>query len=219
MHIFQSLPLFAVAILSFSPLTALAHETQHFSIGGKTYAFVVGSLNEPLIVDDKSGVDLTVSIPAANSASTPTPVTGLEQTLKVEIAAGGKKKIFDLTTQYGKPGSYKAMFFPTVQTTLTYRIFGTLEGNEINLSFSCNPAGHPATAEDTSAVDAGEGVTRVLKRGAFGCPTAKADLGFPEPAPTLMDLGKDGTDPLVIVAMTFGILGFVFGAQAIRRSR
>ena len=39
---------------------AYAHQRQLFTIGNDDYLFVVGSLNEPIFVDDKTGVDLAV---------------------------------------------------------------------------------------------------------------------------------------------------------------
>lgn len=218
-----------------APFSAFAHETQNFEIGSKTYSFVVGSLNEPMVVDDKSGVELMIQELGAHaedeahddgdSHPAGTPVTGLEKDLKVEIIAGDKKKTLDLSPIYGEPGSYKAVFFPTVQTTLTYRVFGTLNETVIDLSFTCNPAGHPAIPEDTSEVTVSDAVTRTLKRGAFGCPIAKEDLGFPEASVTINQLknGASTSDPTAqtfsIVALVFGILGFVTGSAAMRKAR
>ena len=51
---------FAIAtilVLSAISHSALAHQRGLFTIGGKKYLFVVGSMNEPVYVDDKSGVD------------------------------------------------------------------------------------------------------------------------------------------------------------------
>ena len=38
---------------------AFAHQRQLFTIGDKDYLFVVGSLGEPLYIDQKSGVDFS----------------------------------------------------------------------------------------------------------------------------------------------------------------
>jgi hypothetical protein len=218
------------------PSFAFAHETQHFQIGDKEYMFVVGSLNEPVAVDDKSGVELRVSLVPSDDAmatdeydeaqphdhETATPVTGLEQTLKVEISAADKKKMMDLSPQFGQPGAYKAVFFPTVQTTLSYRFFGTIDGTAVDLSFSCNPAGHPASPEETTETKVSDTVTRTLKKGAFGCPVAKADLGFPEPSATLQELrglettGGEGMDPGWIGVVSGG-LGVLLGGVALMK--
>src|SRR5947207_12044500 len=84
---------------------AAAHENHLYRIGAKTYQLTVGSLNEPVAIDDKSGLDFKVELQPGGGAK-PGPVPGLEQTLKVEIAAGGKKKVFNLQSSFGTPGSY-----------------------------------------------------------------------------------------------------------------
>ncbi len=221
----------ATGMLLCTPLTAFAHETQEFKIGDHSYSFVVGSLNEPMIVDDKSGVDLTVTrLDAAadpkammhddgdGDAAAGAPVSGLETNLKVEVSAGDRKKVMDLSPQWGVPGGYKAVFFPTVQTTLNYRFFGTVDAVPVDLTFSCNPAGHPATPENTTETTLSGQVTRTLKKGAFGCPLAKADLGFPEPSAMINDLkpkeAASTHDPLAIAALAIAALGLVIGLSA-----
>ncbi|MDB4978469.1 MAG: hypothetical protein JWM56_655 [Candidatus Peribacteria bacterium] len=196
-----SFPVAAVsAALFLLPVAASAHEHQTFKIGDKTYSFTVGSLNEPVVVDDKSGVEFMVSqlgVPGAvkpasdgdgNSESAGVPVENLQQTLKVEVAAGDKKRVFDLSPAYGTPGTYEAVFYPTVQTTYSYRFFGTLNNTPVNVTFSCNPTGHTQTPEDKKEVKISDGVTRTDKAGAFGCPYGKAEMGFPEPSTTLADI-------------------------------
>lgn len=208
----------AIAVPSF----AFAHETQQFRIGEETYQFIVGSVGEPVVVDDKSGVHLEISLATASAHvdesvphSDEGAVAGLENTLKVEVIAGDKKKVFDLRPAFGEPGTYSATFFPTVQTSLTYRFFGTIDEVPVDLSFTCNPAGHPTTSEDKTEVEMSEGVTRALKRGAFGCPMAKADLGFPEPSTSLNELS--GGSAWSMAALAIGIIAFVLSLAAYRR--
>lgn len=229
----------SLAALAFSlslllPAVASAHQHETFRIGGKTYVFTVGSLNEPVIVDDKSGVELEVALqPAAHDNNAAhadgsaehdegTPVLGLEKTLQVELSAAGKTKTLPITTQYGKPGAYKAVFIPTVATTLTYRVFGTIDGSAVDLSFSCNPAGHPATPEDNTETKLSDTVTRVGKSGSFGCPQVKADLGFPEPAPSLADLGTDGGaggDPFQLPVFGLSVAAIALATAALVKAK
>lgn len=162
-----------------------AHETRVYRIGDQQFQLVVGSLNEPVAVDDKTGVSLSVMRVGAGA------VEGLDQTLKVEVSAGDQKKVLDLAPVHGEAGAYKADFIPTVQTTYTYRFFGEVNNTPVDLPFFCNPAGHPASPEDTNSVALSDGVTQTLKRGAFGCPVARADLGFPEEASTYVDVRND----------------------------
>lgn len=212
---------FLLSAVVFLPTLTLAHETQEFRISGNNYKFVVGSLNEPVIIDDKSGVELTVT--RMTGTGSETAVEGLDQTLKVELSAGDKTKELPLTTQFGKPGAYKAVFFPTVQTTIAYRIFGTLEGSDIDLTFECNPAGHPATADDRAEVTISGNVTRTLKRGSFGCPQAKAELGFPEPSATMVEVNSIVSDttatPWELTAVILSTVSLLLAFSAFFRRR
>src|ERR671921_1903446 len=79
---------------------AFAHQRQLFTIGDKDYLFVVGSLNEPIFVDDKSGVEFAAyspdpADPINSKANGTKPIEGLENMLKVELAAGDKKKVLN----------------------------------------------------------------------------------------------------------------------------
>lgn len=213
----------AVAVWVLSAAAASAHEHQTFTIGGAAYQFVVGSVGEPAIVDTVSGVELTVT--QAGSASTRSadgdmdgpsggPVAGLEKTLQVEISAGGKSKTLALEAQHGKPGAYVATFIPTVQTTFRYRFFGTVNGTPVDLSFTCNPAGHAVTPDEKTPVKLSDTVTRTLKGGAFGCPLGKADLGFPEPSATLYDISQAGNGTSGMIGAVSGVLALILSAWA-----
>ena len=208
--------LFGVALLV--PTLASAHERDNFKIGNSYYQFVVGSLNEPLVVDDKSGLDLTVS-KCFTASCTPkksadgdmdgpagTPVKGLESTLKVTMMAGDMMQSFDISPVWGKDGAYKTTFYPTVATTFSYHITGTLENTPIDLTFTCLPEGAARAADDTTPKNISEGVTRTLHAGAFGCPLEKEKFGFPEKALSTGSLARQAAD-----ANKFGILGVVLG--------
>ncbi|HEX7208926.1 MAG TPA: hypothetical protein VF233_12140 [Nitrososphaeraceae archaeon] len=166
---------------------AFAHQRQLFTIGDKDYLFVVGSLNEPIFVDDKSGVDFAAYWPNAtdplnSDANGTRPIEGLEKMLKVEISAGNKNKTLDFEPAYGEPGNYEAPFFPTIETTYNYTLFGDINGTAFNATWTCSPAGGEAEPmSDNSTVQISEGVTRKGMVGGFGCPQSKTDAGFPEP--------------------------------------
>jgi hypothetical protein len=180
----------------FAPFSALAHEKQIFEINGTHYQFTVGSLNEPVVIDDRTGVDLRVSKLAEHDHKDgmemmdmdhsgkdvipSTPVTGLEKTLRVEIEADGAKKGMDLATVWGTEGAYKATFYPTKVAVYSYRIFGILDGASFDVTFTCDPKGHAMTsAPDKTPVDLGGGVVRHERSGTFGCPSPKEAFEFP----------------------------------------
>jgi len=221
------LALLPLAALIIAPLSASAHEQDTFRINGKEYFFVIGSLNEPLVVDDKSGVDLTVSRGPAvmrmmddgDMELSGAPVAGLEETLQVELIAGTQKKTLDLSPVYGKEGGYKAPFFPTVATTLSYRIFGTIDDTPVDLLFSCNPAGHTEGAEDTTEVKLSDKVTHVSKEGAFTCPVEKAGMGFPEASADIRSLDEKsgGANGMATVALALSVVALVGVGYASRK--
>lgn len=235
--VFFALPFAAALLLSAAP--AFAHEQQVFRVGGKEYTFVVGSLGEPVFVDDKSGVDLRVTRSPLKGEKAPAtaddgdgdheeagiPVAGLDKTLKVELIAGDRKLVQDLAPAYGQEGAYRTTFFPTVATTITYRVFGQIDGQDIDVLFTCNPVGHPQSPEDTKEVQMSETVTRIKKTGAFGCPKDKADAGFPEPSPSLRELAAKAsasevapaTRPSQALPVGLGLVGTLLGIAALMK--
>jgi hypothetical protein len=175
-------------LISFVSVTpqAFAHQRQLYTIGGQDYLIVIGSLNEPIFVDDKSGVDLRVlradpNNPMNSSAEGAVPEEGLEETIQVELGAGNVTRVLQLEPAFGEPGAYEAPFYPTVATTITYRLFGTINNTPVDLTFTCTPTGEAGAAADMSTVQISEGVVRKGIEGGYGCPAPLTDAGFPEP--------------------------------------
>lgn len=182
----------ALGLLAGSVVGAQAHETHLYEIGGEYYRITVGSLNEPISVDDRTGVDLRVfrSQSSVENRETETPVTGLADELQVELLAGDQSKVFNLSPAYGEEGSYYSIFYPTVATTYTYRFFGNINNTPVDLEFTCNPSGHVQVEASTDRIEISDGVYRVLSRGTFGCPADKASLGFPEDSASIAELNS-----------------------------
>ncbi len=161
-----------------------AHQRALFEITGKDYLFVIGSLNEPLNVDDKTAATLdaywpNASDPTNSRANGTQPIIGLEEMLKVEILAGNKNLTSNFEPAFGKLGSYESeTFYPTVPTTFDYRSYGNINGTNFDVTFSCQPGGETAPS-DNSTVDISENVVRKALQGGFGCPEDR--VGFPEP--------------------------------------
>jgi hypothetical protein len=172
-----------------------AHQRALFNINDQDYLFVIGSLNEPVSVDDRTAVDFRAMYPdpanpTDSRANGTQPVTGLEETLKVEILAGDKNLTSDLNPSYGKLGSYESEpFYPTIATTFDYRIYGDINGTSFDVTFSCNPAGGEAAPSDNSTVQISEGVERKALLGGFGCPEER--IGFPEPYISQFEISQE----------------------------
>ncbi len=171
-----------------------AHQRQLFTIGNTDYLFVVGSLNEPIFIDDKTGVDFAAYSPDPNDpvnskANGTKPIEGLENILKIELAAGDKKKVLNFEPAYQNPGHYEATFFPTIETTYNYTLIGNMNGTDFRATWTCSPAeGEPMS--DNSTVQISDNVIRKAMLGSFGCPQPRANLGFPEPYLTNNEIVK-----------------------------
>ena len=181
-------------VTSFVIPNVYAHQRQLFTIGNEDYLFVIGSLNEPIFVDDKTGVDFAAYTPDPNDpvnskANGTKPIEGLENILKVELAAGDKKKVLNFEPAYQNPGHYEAPFFPTIETTYNYTLFGNINGTEFRATWTCSPEGAEA-ASDNSTKQISDGVIRKAILGSFGCPESRTDLGFPEPYLTNNEIAK-----------------------------
>ena len=175
---------------------AFAHQRQLFTIGDKDYLFVVGSLGEPLYIDQKSGVDFSAfwpdpSDPVDSRANGSKPIEGLENMLKVEVVAGDKNKTFDFEPAFMNPGHYEAPFFPTVETTYNYTLFGVINGTNFRATWTCSPAGGEGTLiSNNSTVEISPNVTRKSMMGGFGCPQPLSEAGFPEPMMSNQEIVK-----------------------------
>lgn len=220
--ILTALPALLMLVL---PLAASAHQHGTYVIGGTQYDFVIGSLNEPITVDDKTGVDFRVTsgghmMMADDGDMEPgggKPAVGLEEKLKVELIAGDKKKTFDLEPVHGTPGSYTAPFYPTVATTLAYRFFGEINGTPVDLTFTCRAEGADAVEEGEK--DISTGVKQIMKGGGFGCPSPKENLGFPEQSASVSTLlaGNRGTRGIALAGLALAVVGLVLGGVRMRR--
>ena len=89
--------------------SSFAHQIALYSINGKDYLMEVEWANEPVAVDDKTNVVLTVvspnmTDPTNAEADGTQPITGLENSLKVDIMAGNKTLSSELRTGIWRTG-------------------------------------------------------------------------------------------------------------------
>jgi hypothetical protein len=162
-----------------------AHENRLYSIGNKDYWITVGSINEPVYVDDKSGAEAFIrsadpSNPLDRNANGTKMIEGLEKDLKFEISAGDKKKVFEIEPAFNDPGHYESFFYPTIETAYKYRLFGTINNVTVDFDFQCQTTEGEGN-QDNSTKQISDGVVQKAQRGGFGCITSRADVSFPEP--------------------------------------
>ena len=70
-------------------------------------------------------------------AAVPEPVTGLQDTLQVEVThvASAQSTVMALAPLFGRPGAYRADFIPTQPGAYRFRFFGSIEGQPFDEAF------------------------------------------------------------------------------------
>lgn len=117
-------------ILSAPP--ASAHERRQVG----EYELVVGWYTEPAFAGQPNGPEVTIT-----RASKPV-VEGVA--LSVDVIFGEETTTYELEPAFvvgifGEPGNYNADIVPTRPGTWEYRIYGTIEGAEIDETFTSGP--------------------------------------------------------------------------------
>lgn len=115
---------------------ALAHEGR--AAGG--VQFVVGWGEEPSYTGVKNSVQVTVT--EANGGR---PVTDVGNSLNVEVSKGSDKVTLPLQANFrvggfGTPGDYRAWLTPTRPGTYTFRVMGSLRGQNVDETFTSSNA-------------------------------------------------------------------------------
>jgi len=108
--------------------TILAHESREFG----DHTIVVGFAEEPVFTGQKSGLEFRV-------AHGEEPVEGLEETLEASVTFGNETRDLVISAAFGEPGLYRSVFFPTAAGAYTFRIFGEIEGEPFDESFTSGP--------------------------------------------------------------------------------
>lgn len=157
-----------------------AHAHQDFKIGDKTYSFTIGSLNEPVVVGDKSGIDLRVKELRNRSGNlSEIPIEGLEKTLKMEVITGSERQEWSIQAAYGSPGSYKNTIYFNEAVPIAYRVFGSIVNIPFDVTFECDMEGAGHGSSDNTPVRVSDQVTRISKASSFGCPKEQSGFSFP----------------------------------------
>ena len=174
----------AVALLFSVVPRAFAHERQFLTIDKKPFLLVVGSVNEPVYVGDKSGVELFAYTPDPkdplnDESQSVKPVTGLEKTVRVDVSAGPKNITLDFDPDDSNPAHYTATFFPSAQTTYTYTLTGTINNTPIHIGYTCVPGAGDDTPGNNTKATLSSGVIFEGKAGGFSCPLPRDDATIP----------------------------------------
>jgi len=174
--------------------TSYAHQIALYSINGKDYLMEVEWANEPVSIDDKTNVILTVVSPNVADPTNPEangtqPITGLENPLKIDILAGNKTLVSGLEPAFGELGVYESKtFYPTISTTFSFRVYGEINGTSFDNTFGCNPILGEDAPPDNSTIKISNGIERKALIGGLECPEERT--GFPEPYTSQNDVSQ-----------------------------
>ena len=205
------------AVLSLAVGTALAHEGREVG----DYNINIGWINEPAYEGFINGVELRVTrvmeggddhhgdstAVAADHHGDSGAVKGLENTLQVEVTyvPTGASRVVNLTADVYEPGRYTADLLPTTPGVYEFRVFGAIEGMQVDETFASKGGG-----------------------GGFDDIRPLASLQFPEEIPSARELesavrgaistaeeardtAEEGPGVLPIVALVLGLSGAVLG--------
>ena len=139
--------LFTFMLLALS-LTVSAHEGREIG----DYVINVGWREEPAYTNLMNGPEITISRQSAGDEQEATPeagatgaapavsngVIGLEDTLQIEVSFGPASKTFQLRAVGDEPGHYTADLIPTRPGDYVFRVFGTIEGTDVDETFSAS---------------------------------------------------------------------------------
>jgi hypothetical protein len=134
-----ALPLALALVALVAPGEASAHERRDL-LGGK-YQAVVGWLNEPAYQGQMNALSLVVTSKTEKTAAgADKPIEGLEQTLKAQVIVGGGRSLdLQLQARFGLAGNYAGYVEPTRAGQYTFRIYGTINGEQIDERFESGP--------------------------------------------------------------------------------
>lgn len=177
--------LIAASLLILAAGLASAHEKR---VVGQ-YTMFVGFFSEPAIVEQPNAVDVWVQ---QGPDASPTPVPGLAGTLKADVKFGGQTKTVALEESDDNPGEYTGSFIPTAEGPYTFRVYGTINGMNLDQSFTSGP-------ETFSDVE------------------ASSPLQFPNSVPQVASVAQtaNSAHSTANSAQTLGIIGIVVGLLGI----
>lgn len=128
--------LLGLSILFLPASPASAHERRQVG----EYELVVGWYDEPAFAEQPNGPEVTINKITKKKAKP--VVEGVD--LSVEMIFGGESRTFEVEPAFvagifGEPGNYNADLFPARPGTWEFHFTGTIEGTEIDETFTSGP--------------------------------------------------------------------------------
>ena len=150
------------------------------------------------------------------------PVEGLEQTLQVEVTHVPTKasRVMDLRAVFEKPGDYAADLIPTAQGVYEIRVFGTIEGNEVDETFISQGGGGgfsdvlPASDLHFPEPLTGNRELEGAVRGALDTAQQAQDAALSAQEAAIAN-GNSATGTLAVLGIVLGAVGLASGAGSL----
>lgn len=210
----------AGALAGMTVVAAPAQAHEELELG--SFTGEIGWADEPAYTGSPNRIQLTL----ANDAGE--PVTDLGDSVSVEVVFGdgeddgGERMELPLTATPDAPGDYGADLVPTRPGTYTFRIFGSINGEDVDTSVTSGPDTFEEPREptdiqfpvaDLSNAQLNERLDRELER--FGAAPEAADTSA-----DTSDGGGDGAGTVLgIVGIVVGAIGVAGAGLALRRTR
>lgn len=148
------------------------------------------------------------------------PVEGLESTLQVEVVyvSTGASRVVNLRADVDEPGLYTADLIPTAPGVYEFRVFGTIEGMQIDETFASEGGGGGFDdIQSPSALQFPEELASIREMES----AVRGALSAAQQAQDAASADDDGLElaPPTILAIVLGALGAVLGLVAVLRRR
>ena len=121
-------------------LLATGAADAHGSRDVGAYRIVVGFINEPVAVGQRSGLELRVTRDGV-------PVEGVAATLTAAVLYGDRTLELPLAPGAGAAGWYESAFTPTAAGQYTFHLTGTIEATPIDEAFTSGKDGFDNVGE------------------------------------------------------------------------
>jgi hypothetical protein len=182
----------------------------HKELTSGDYAIEMGFNQEPALQGDLNGLFLSVT-----NSKTDTPVTGLGSTLKAEIAFGDAKRTLTLEPQEGRDGVYIAWVVPTEVGDYTWRVFGTIEGNAVDVSATSGPDSFNAVEPKSDVSFPGTG-SAVATAAGSGSDVSNQLIAMRDQADSAASSASTALW-IALIGVVLGFVGIILGGVAVWR--
>ncbi len=128
-------------VIALTPGLASAHGRKDL-VGGK-YQIGFGFLAEPAFTGESNGIDLTVCEGACQTqdGKTVNPIKDVQKTLKAQAIFGSQTLDVELKPRFNADGKYNGYFFPSKAGEYTFRFYGTINGDAVDVNVTSGKDG------------------------------------------------------------------------------